>query len=412
MKKIIVIGGGASGMMAAGTAAEAGVRVTLCEKNSVLGKKLRITGKGRCNITNTSVLRRGNLSENIPGNPYFLYSAFHTFDSGDTIEFFNSLGVATKAERGGRVYPVSEGGAGLVCDALAKWLARRGVAVRLNEPVTEIIIKGGKVAGVSARGGFEEADAVVVSTGGLSYPGTGSTGDGYKFARAAGHTVTKLYPSIVPLLTEEPWVPQLQGLSLKNAAIRAAVGGQVVYKDFGELLFTHNGVSGPVILSASRHLLGAFGRSPKIFIDLKPALDYKTLDKRLLRDFAKYPNKNFKNSLDDLLPRKLIPVAVDLSGIEAEKKVHDITKEERQALAGLLKSLPVTLRGDAGFAEAVITCGGVAVGELDPGTMESKLVKGLYFTGEVIDVDGYTGGFNLQIAFSTGRLAGQSSGRL
>ena len=405
-KKVIVVGAGAAGLMAAGRAAEKGHEVHLYEKNNRIGKKLLITGKGRCNVTNDSDVE--GLLENIPGNPYFLYSAFYQLDSTALQEFFRGLGLELKVERGRRVFPVSDRSLDVVL-ALEKYVKQNHVRLHLESPVEEILIADGRAAGIRLKNGREErADGVIVCTGGLSYPATGSTGDGYRFAKAAGHHVTKLYPSLVPLKTAEEWSHALMGLSLRNIEITIKDGkGKKVYRDFGELLFTHFGVSGPVILSASRHILLTIEQGYRLYIDLKPAMDEKKLDARLLRDFAKYANRNFANALDDLLPQRLIPVLVELSGIDPAKKVNGITKEERKRLASLLKALPLTITGTTGYNEAVVTCGGVEVDEIDPSTMESRLVKGLHFAGEVLDVDAYTGGFNLQIAFSTGYTAGE-----
>jgi predicted Rossmann fold flavoprotein len=403
LKNLIVIGGGPAGMMAAGVAAGHGCRTLLFEKNRALGRKLRITGKGRCNLTN--IAGPEEFLENVPGNPKFLYTAAYKFGSRALVDFFQTLGVATKAERGGRVFPQS-GNANQVADALAGWLARSGVALRLGEPVENLLAAEGRVVGVETRAGFFPAEAVVVATGGLACPATGSTGDGYRFAKSLGHHVTPLHPSLVPLVTAETWPGEAQGLSLKNAALTLFLKDKPVYQDFGELMFTHYGVSGPVILSASRHLAGAWGQAPRLALDLKPGLTPQTLDKRLLRDLALYGGKDFINSLEGLLPRSLIPPLVALSGIAPHKKARDLGRAERGALAGLLKNLTLTPRAPRGFAEAVVTCGGVCVREVNPSSMASKLVRGLYFAGEVLDVDGYTGGFNLQIAFSTGWLAG------
>lgn len=406
-KKIIVIGGGAAGMMAAGRAAKKGHEVHLYEKNNRLGKKILITGKGRCNLTNDSDVE--TLLENIPGNPYFLYSAFYHLDSFGLQEFFKDLGLELKVERGRRVFPVSDRSLDVVL-ALEKYLKQNKVKLHLESPVERILMKNGAVIGIRLKNGREEqADGVIVATGGLSYPATGSTGDGYRFAKAAGHHVTKLYPSLVPLKTAEEWCERLMGLSLKNISIKILnQKGKKVYEEFGEMLFTHFGVSGPVILSASRHLILTMEEGYRLLIDLKPAMDEKKLDARLLRDFEKYANKDFGNALGDLLPQKLIPVVLELSGIDAGKKVNLVTREERKRLCGLLKALPLTITGTSGYNEAVVTCGGVCVDEIDPSTMESKLVKHLHFAGEVLDVDAYTGGFNLQIAFSTGYTAGES----
>ena len=406
MGKVIVVGAGAAGLMAAGKAGENGHQVHLYEKNDRLGKKILITGKGRCNVTNYSDI--DNFLNNIPGNPYFLYSAFYGLDSYGTIDFFNKLGLETKVERGNRVFPVSDKAADVV-SALERYIRKNKVKLHLNSPVKGIEVKDGLAVGIKTAGGVVEADAVIVCTGGLSYPGTGSTGDGYKFAKDCGHKVTKLYPSLVPLRTKENCCSEVMGLSLKNIAISIKNSkGKELYKDFGEMLFTHFGVSGPVILSASRHLLGKFDEGLKLYIDLKPALDEKTLDSRILRDFEKYINKDFSNALGDLLPQKLIPVVIRLSGIDNGKKVHDITKEERKRLVSVIKGLELNITGTTGYNEAVITSGGIDVDEINPSTMESKLIKNLYFAGEVLDCDAYTGGYNLQIAFSTGFTAGNN----
>jgi len=406
MGKVVVVGGGAAGMIAAGCAAGRGHEVHLYEKNNRLGKKVLITGKGRCNLTNDSDVEE--LLENIPGNPYFLYSAFYRLDSKQTQNFFEELGLALKVERGKRVFPVSDRSLDVVL-ALESYLIRNKVHLHLESSVDEVLFDAEKACGVRLKKGLVvDAEAVIVATGGLSYPTTGSTGDGYRFAKSAGHQVTKLYPSLVPLKAAEGWCKDLMGLSLKNISIRILnAKGKKIYEDFGEMLFTHYGVSGPVILSASRYIVEESETGLRLFIDLKPALDEKKLDERLLRDFSKYVNKDFQNALDDLLPQKLIPIVVGLSGIALDKKVHAITKEERRNLMKILKGLPLTISGTAGFGEAVITCGGIETDEIDPGTMESKRIKNLHFAGEVLNVDGYTGGFNLQIAFSTGYAAGE-----
>lgn len=407
MKKIIVVGGGAAGLLAAGRAAERGHEVHLYEKNNRLGKKILITGKGRCNVTNDSDVE--GLLENIPGNPYFLYSAFYQLDSFGLQDFFKKQGLELKVERGKRVFPVSDRSPDVVL-ALEKYIRGNKVRLHLESPVESLLLTDGRAAGIRLKNGREEkADGIIICTGGLSYPGTGSTGDGYRFARAAGHHVTNLYPSLVPLKTEEDWCHALMGLSLKNIAITIKnQNGKKVYNDFGEMLFTHFGVSGPVILSASRHIILTIEEGYRLYIDLKPAMDEKKLDARILRDFEKNANKDFANALDALLPQRLIPVIVCLSGIEAHKKVNSVTKEERKRLVGLLKALPLTITGTTGYNEAVVTCGGICVDEIDPATMESKYVKHLHFAGEVLDVDAYTGGFNLQIAFSTGFAAGNA----
>ena len=372
----------------------------------MVGKKIRITGKGRCNVTNASDPEEH--IANTPGNPYFMYSSLYRFTPADTVALMEKLGVATKVERGKRVFPVSDKAAD-VAEALLRYMKKNGVKLHLEKAVKDILTEGENVKGVVLDDGKKiEADAVIVTTGGLSYPGTGSTGDGYRFAKSAGHRVTPLLPSLVPLKSDEPFCSELMGLSLKNTAIVIKnQKGKTVYKDFGEMLFTHFGVSGPMILSASRHLLNRFEKNMTLYIDMKPALDMKALDTRILRDFEKYINKDLKNSLNDLLPQKMIPVIISLSGIDESKKIHDITKEERRKLCELIKGLPVHLTGTAGFNEAVVTSGGVDTDEIDPSSMESKKIHGLYFAGEVLDVDAYTGGFNLQIAFSTGFAAAE-----
>lgn len=405
MKNVIVIGGGPAGMLAAGFASINGNKVTLIEKNEKLGKKLFITGKGRCNVTNATDPE--GLIANTPGNPYFLYSAFYTFDSSALMSFFEENGVKLKVERGKRVFPQSEKSSDIV-KALAKFLEKNKVKVMLKTTVKEILYEEKRAVGVLTDNGEIKADAVIVATGGLSYPVTGSTGDGYKFAKAVGHKVTKLYPSLVPLKAKEKFCSSLQGLSLKNIEINLLVNGKSVFKDFGEMMFTHFGVTGPVVLSSSRYITDKLNEKCEMLIDLKPALSEKELDNRVLRDFEKYINKDFKNSLDDLLPQKLIPVIIELSEINPEKKVNEITKEERKRLCSLIKKLKITITDTTGYNEAVVTAGGINVDEIDPSTMRSKLVDNLYFAGEVIDVDSFTGGFNLQIAFSTGYLAGNN----
>ena len=386
--KVAVIGAGAAGMLAAGHAGELGHSVDIFEKNNIVGKKIRITGKGRCNITNASDCEEH--IENTPGNPYFMYSALYKFPPDKMIELVESLGVPTKVERGKRVFPVSDKAAD-VSEALKKYMKKNGVKLHLEKGVKDIITENNKIKSIVTDDGKElDFDAVIVATGGLSYPTTGSTGDGYKFAKKAGHSVSKLMPSLVPLKSDDWICPELMGLSLKNSAIVIKNGkGKTIYKDFGEMLFTHFGVSGPM------------------YIDMKPALDMKALDNRLLRDFEKYINKDLRNALNDILPQKMIPVIIRLSGIDETKKIHDITKEERKRMEELIKGLPVHITGTAGFDMAVVTSGGVNTDEIDPSTMESRKIKGLFFAGEVIDVDAYTGGFNLQIAFSTGYTAAE-----
>lgn len=404
--KVAVIGAGAAGMLAAGHAGELGHSVDIFEKNNIVGKKIRITGKGRCNITNASDCEEH--IENTPGNPYFMYSALYKFPPDKMIELVESLGVPTKVERGKRVFPVSDKAAD-VSEALKKYMKKNGVKLHLEKGVKDIITENNKIKGIVTDDGKElDFDAVIVATGGLSYPTTGSTGDGYKFAKKAGHSVSKLMPSLVPLKSDDWICPELMGLSLKNSAIVIKnEKGKTIYKDFGEMLFTHFGVSGPMVLSASRHLLGRFNENITMYIDMKPALDMKALDNRLLRDFEKYINKDLRNALNDILPQKMIPVIIRLSGIDETKKIHNITKEERKRMEELIKELPVHITGTAGFDMAVVTSGGVNTDEIDPSTMESRKIKGLFFAGEVIDVDAYTGGFNLQIAFSTGYTAAE-----
>lgn len=403
---VLVIGAGAAGLLAAGTAAAYGAKTVCIEKNEKPGKKLSITGKGRCNVTNAAEIR--DFMEAIPVNPRFLYSAFSAFDNRDIIALLSRFGVETKTERGGRVFPVSDKAADVV-SALARY-ASEGDCDRLRACVKKLIVKDDAVCGVLLSDGKTIfADRVILATGGASYPQTGSTGDGYRFAADCGHHVVCPKPSLVPLLTKESFVFKLMGLSLRNCAIRITnAKAKEIYRDFGEMLFTHYGVSGPMILSASAHLRD-FSAPYHLEIDLKPALSEAALDKRILRDFSAAANKDFANSLGGLLPKKMIPPVIRLSGIAPQKKIHDITKEERLSLVRLLKAFPLTLVGTRPIAEAIVTSGGVDVKEIQPKTMESKKVKGLYFAGEVMDVDAYTGGYNLQIAFSTGYLAGMSA---
>ena len=423
-KKIIVVGGGAAGMLAAYFAAAAGNKVTLLEKNEKLGKKIYITGKGRCNLTNACDVEE--LFLNVKSNSKFLYSAFYGFDNSMVIDFFESHGMPVKVERGNRVFPVSDKSSDVIF-ALQRALKEKKVEVSLHTEVSKLCYEKItdtkadeeaadkktelKITGVILKDGTTmAADAVIVATGGLSYPSTGSTGDGYKMAEDAGHTVTECTPSLVPFNVKEEWVKSLQGLSLKNTAISIYSGKKKLYEDFGEMLFTHFGVSGPMILSASASIKQSLIKQPlDMYIDLKPALTQEALDKRILREFEEAKNKQFKNSINKLLPAKMIPVIIELSGIDPDKKVNEISKEERNRLLMLFKKLPVTLNGPRGYNEAIITKGGIKVKEINPSTMESKLVNGLYFAGEVLDLDAYTGGFNLQIAWSTGYLAGTSA---
>lgn len=407
MKKVIVVGGGPAGMMAALSAAENGHSVILLEKNEKLGKKLFITGKGRCNITNAGDMDA--LFENVVTNPKFLYSAFYAYDNFRVIDFFETHGVKTKTERGNRVFPVSDHSSDVIT-ALSRALKRAGVLVKLHTKVTGLWIEGDTVLGVVLEKGKKiSADAVVLATGGCSYQSTGSDGDGYTFAENCGHTVTERRPSLVPLTAKESYVKELQGLSLKNVKVTVKKQKKVLYEEFGEMLFTHFGVSGPLILSASS-LVGKELENGELAmrIDLKPALSAEQLDRRILRDFDANKNRAFKNAIQGLLPGKMLQAIPALSGISPDKKVNEITKEERGRLTALLKAFPVTLNGMRGFDEAIITQGGISVKEINASTMESKRVLGLYFAGEMIDVDALTGGFNLQIAWSTGFLAGSS----
>ena len=405
--RVAVIGGGAAGMMAAISAAEMGAEVILIERNPACGKKLKITGKGRCNVTNDCDVRE--FLQHVPTNPRFLYSALGRFSTEDTKAFFEDAGVPLKVERGRRVFPVSDKAEDIV-SAMYKRVRSLGVRV-IHARAQSLIVKDGAAVGVLTADGQIDADAVIVATGGRSYPGTGSDGDGYAFARSVGHTVTPLIPSLVPLTSKSKICPSLQGLSLKNVALKVTEvqTGKTVYDDFGEMMFTHFGMTGPMILSASAHLSDLTAGKYEAHIDLKPALDAKALDMRIISDFSKYANKDFINALGDLLPSKLIPVVVGLSGIDERKKVNSITREERAALCAIVKDLRIRIDGYRPIAEAIITKGGVAVNEINPKTMASKICGGLYFCGEVIDVDAYTGGYNLQIAFSTGTLAGESA---
>lgn len=401
---VAVIGAGASGMLAAVSAAEAGATVLLIERNRETGLKIGLTGKGRCNLTNNCDLN--TFLENVPVNPRFLYRALTDFSPADTMDYFESIGVKLKTERGRRVFPQSDS-AQEVRRALRRECEKR---CRLVQGRADgILMSGGAVCGVTADGREYASRAVIVATGGLSYPRTGSTGDGYRFAREAGHTVTPLRGSLVPIVCTGKLCGELMGLSLRNVALSASVSGKTVYRGEGEMLFTHLGVSGPLVLSASALIAGRY--PAELTIDLKPALDRETLDRRLLREFGDNPNKDYVNLLGALLPAKLVPVFAELSGIDPRRKANGITREERSTIVSLLKEFRLTAEGTRPPEEAVVTSGGVCVKEINPSTMESRLVKGLYFAGEVIDVDAYTGGYNLQIAFSTGRLAGLSAAK-
>ena len=404
-KKIAVIGGGAAGMFAAVHAAANGCEVHLFEKNEKLGKKVYITGKGRCNLTNACETEE--LFDAVVTNPKFLYSAFYGYTNQDVIAFFEKAGMKTKTERGERVFPVSDHSTDVI-DALRRKLREYKVQVHLNTEVSKVEAKDAKVTGVWLAGEKKlfPADAVLVATGGISYKTTGSTGDGYRFAEELGHKVTDLYPSLVPFNTREAWAKELQGLSLKNVDVRVMDGKKKLYDGFGEMMFTHLGVTGPLILSASSYTAKTVRKKDlQLFIDLKPALSKEQLDHRILRDFEESRNKQFKNALGGLFPAKLTPVMIRLSGISPEKKVNEIAREERMAFVDLIKNLPLTITGLRDYNEAIITKGGVTVREVNPSTMESKLVKGLYFAGEVLDLDAVTGGFNLQIAWSTAYAA-------
>lgn len=406
MKKydVAVIGGGPAGLFAAGRASERGLKVALVEKNNMTGKKLLITGKGRCNVTNNADI--SDFFDFIVKNHEFLYSAFYGFTNHQLMEFFEKSGVPLKVERGERVFPASDRSADIL-KALKKYCNDVDV---IYKEAKSVINGDGAVKGVELSDGEQIlADSVILATGGLSYPKTGSTGDGYRMAKEAGHRVTKLKPALVPLIAYGDVPKKLEGLSLKNVGVSLKnEDGKTLYEDFGEMLFTSNGVSGPVILSMSSFVPD--GRESHILIDLKPALSEEKLDERIRRDFEKYSNKNFANSLDDLLPKKLIPVVVSLSGIDGFKKVNQITSAERKNLLKLLKGFRLDIKCKGSINDAIITDGGIEVKEINPSTMESKIIKGLYFAGEIIDVHGYTGGFNLQIAFSTGYLAGDSAG--
>lgn len=406
---VAVIGGGPAGMLAAGTAASMGRKTILIEKNEKLGKKLFITGKGRCNVTNDADF--DEFMKNIPKNSKFFYSSFSSFSNNDLVQLLEQLGLKTKVERGGRVFPQSDKSSD-VLKALDKYLKMYKAEVLLNTRVMAVQQSEGSVSGVKLQNGqILECSSVILCTGGVSYPQTGSTGDGYDMAQKAGHTVNTLVPSLVPLVAKDEFIKDLQGLSLKNVKITALADGKQVYEDFGEMLFTHYGLSGPIILSASFYVSDYLKKKNAITvkIDLKPALTEEELDKRIIRDFEKNTNKQFKNSLDELLPQKLIPVIVALTGIDEAKEIHQITKEERKSLVKLLKGLTVNVEGTRPIEEAIVTSGGINLKEINPKTMESKLVKGLYFAGEVIDLDAFTGGFNLQIAFSTGYVAGMNA---
>lgn len=412
MSHVIVVGGGAAGMFAAIAASKNGHQVTLYEKNEKLGKKIFITGKGRCNITNAADMEE--LFDAVVTNSKFLYSSFYGYTNQNVIDFFEDAGVPVKIERGNRVFPISDHSSDVI-RALEREMKKVGVKVCLNTEVKSVEAEKGKFNKVVLKDTTTQtADACIVATGGLSYRSTGSTGDGFRFAENVGHKVTQCFPSLVPMETKEPWICELQGLSLRNVEAKILDGKKELYKDFGEMLFTHFGVSGPLIISASSYVGKKFmdknGQKKELTleIDLKPALTEEQLDQRVLRDFEENHNRQFKNAITKLFPTKLIPVMLELGGIDPEKKVNSIEKEERKQFVHLIKHFRMTLTGLRDYPEAIITKGGVNVKEIDPGTMESKLVKGLYFAGEVLDLDALTGGFNLQIAWSTGYAAGNA----
>ena len=409
MSRVVVVGGGAAGMIAAVAAAERGHKVTLLEQNEKLGKKIFITGKGRCNLTNASDMEQ--IFENIVTNPKFLYSALYGFDNRACMTFFEENGLRLKTERGNRVFPFSDHSSDVI-KTLEKKLHRSGVEIRLHTKVDKLIVEESRIAGVrDERGETYAADSVILATGGVSYPSTGSTGDGHRMAEETGHRVTTCYPALVPLRIREPWCRDLMGLALKNVTVTVKNGKKVLYEGFGEMLFTHYGVSGPLILSASSYINKlASGNELRLLLDLKPALTMEQLQKRLIREFEQNRQKQFKNALGGLFPARLIPVMLELSCIDPEKKAGEIGKGERNAFAEVIKGLPMTITGTADFNEAIVTKGGVSVRDINPSTMESKIIAGLYFAGELIDVDALTGGYNLQIAWSTGHLAGESAG--
>lgn len=406
MSKVLVIGGGAAGMMAAYAAGMCGHEVTLLEQNEKLGKKIYITGKGRCNFTNASPLEE--IMQAVVSNPKFLYSAFYTFSNDAVMDFFENQGMPYKIERGNRAFPVSDHASDVI-RALERAMKEQDVRIRLHTQVRELLIEDDKATGVLLTdGGKIMADSLILATGGLSYPTTGSTGDGHTMAKNSGHKIVTPRPALVPLTTKEEYILRMQGLSLKNVSLKIKDEKRVIYDAFGEMLFTHFGVSGPLVLSASSVLSRHFPREYQSYIDLKPALSEEVLNERLLREFSERPNQHIKAVFQQLLPAKMIPVMIELSQISMDKPVNAITKEERRRLVGLFKAFPFTITGTRGFKEAIITQGGVSVKDIDPATMESKRIKDLYLVGELLDLDALTGGYNLQIAWSTGYLAGIS----
>lgn len=405
MNKVIVVGGGAAGMLASIIAAKNGCAVTLFEKNEKLGKKVYITGKGRCNVTNNCDPEE--LLQAVMSNPKFLYSAFYSFTSQDMMQLLEDAGVPLKTERGNRVFPVSDHSSDII-HGLERLMKKYGVRIYLRSEVKTLLTENGIVTGIQLTDNkIYTADAVIVATGGLSYPTTGSTGDGYRFAAETGHTVTECMPSLVPLTTKEEYIPLMKGLSLRNVELTIKRGKKTVYQDFGEMMFTHFGITGPLVLSASAKI-GKFlqkGEELNAYLDLKPALSHEQLDDRILREFSSAQNKQFKNVIGVLFPSSLTPVIIGLGPIPEDKVIHDISRDDRQAFGALIKAFPFTITGLGGFSEAVVTRGGVSVREIQPGTMESKKIKNLYFIGEVLDLDAVTGGYNLQIAWSTAYLA-------
>jgi predicted Rossmann fold flavoprotein len=400
--KVAVIGGGPAGIIAAGAAAERGHDVLLFEKNEQLGKKLFITGKGRCNITNAAPIEE--FFNNIVTNRNFLYSSLYTFDNNAIIDLLGRYGLSTKVERGNRVFPKSDKSSDVI-KAFKRYLDQVGVDIRLNSEVSHIKYDGESFTVFIKNGGEFTFDRLVVTTGGKSYPATGSTGDGYLFAKSFGHTITELRPSLVPIELSDSWVKELMGLSLKNVSLTAYQGKKEVHSEFGEMVFTHYGISGPIVLSMSNYV-NDIRSDLRLTLDLKPALDEEKLDARIIRDFNQFSNKQLKNALNDLLPQRLIPWVIEASGIYPDKVVHQITKEERESLVTALKNFPLHFKGFRPIEEGIVTSGGVNVKEINPSTMESKIIPGLFFAGEIIDVDALTGGYNLQIAYSTGYLAG------
>ena len=408
MNKVIIVGGGAAGMLAGIIAARNGCQVVLYEKNEKLGKKIFITGKGRCNVTNNCDSEE--LLQAVKSNNKFLYSAFYSFNSQDMMALLEESGVPLKTERGNRVFPVSDHSSDII-RGLERLLHRYDVHIRLRKEVQEILVEDGRAAGIRLKDGYEDrAQAVVVATGGLSYPTTGSTGDGYRFARETGHTVTDCMPSLVPLTVSEDYIGEMAGLSLRNVELTIRNGKKILYQDFGEMMFTHKGITGPLVLSASSSIGKQLKKQGTLegYIDLKPALSSEQLDERILREFENAKNKQFKNVIGVLFPSSLTPVIIRLGGIPEDKVIHEISREERLNFVSIIKAFPFTIDGLGGYSEAVITKGGISVKEINPGTMESKKIPRLYFAGEVLDLDAVTGGYNLQIAWSTGYLAGMA----